>query len=384
MTGHRFLAVNTVHRLLSLCRPRVHRRRLVAKTAALLFLPVFRSVPGPVIRRRCLTLLIPVLLVASSTLVPAQTALPPTPPVPPAPPPARPVADSVVKQAEDHVEGRFNTLSRAGVGGQIQDAWDDAKPAAGVFSFSLCDGCTYKVRLREHMVTVLELPEGEIIERADVGDSGSFTVTTRGPRRLAVKPMGFGVDSNLMVYGRSGTVYPVYLRAESFNSVNVPDLLVRITGHVSLASDAIAGIEGVADSSGLSASLGPLVVEPGAEAGPDAARSERETDDFVRDIPFDPDALHGWGDYTLWSGGPDGEALRPETVFRDNEFTYIRFGERWKDIELPVAYVVVDDIDELVNTRVRGSTYIIESTRALITLKSGKSYLCIRYEGNGA
>ena len=49
--------------------------------------------------------------------------------------------------------------------------------------------------------------------------------------------------------------------------------------------------------------------------------------------------------------------------------------------KLPTAYVVVDGIDELVNTRVRGSTYIVESTQRLISLKSGKKYLCIRYTG---
>ena len=46
-----------------------------------------------------------------------------------------------------------------------------------------------------------------------------------------------------------------------------------------------------------------------------------------------------------------------------------------------LLYVVVDEIDELVNTRVQGQTYIIESTRPLITLKSGQSYLCIKYTG---
>jgi ComB9 competence protein len=102
--------------------------------------------------------------------------------------------------------------------------------------------------------------------------------------------------------------------------------------------------------------------------------------DFVAQSPFDPNALHGWGEYDLWGD----ETLRPETVFRDDHFTYIRFGKRWKDIELPTASVVVDGIDELVNTRVQGETYIIESTRPLITLKSGKSFLCIEYTGEGA
>lgn len=327
---------------------------------------------------------IAVLMVTSMPGARAQTAVPPVPP----PLPARAVADSVVAQAEDHAEGVFGAMSRVSVGGQVQDAWDDTENEVGVFTFALCDGCTYKVRLREYMVTVLELPEGEVIERADVGDGGSFRVKARGPRRLAIKPLGFGLDSNLMVYGQSGTVYPVYLRAESFNSVNVPDLFVRIVGQVSIAPVEVAGIgEGILPAGGSSVAPlipgttrlpVPLIMDPDS---PGLAADQRGGD-FVRDALFDVDALRGWGDYTLWAGGPDGEALRPETVFRDEQFTYIRFGDRWQGLELPVAYVVVDDIDEVVNTRLQGSTFIVESTRPLITLKSGLSYLCIEYAGD--
>jgi len=305
---------------------------------------------------------------------------------PPPAPPARPLADSVVGQAEDHAEGVFGVMNRTRVGGQIQDAWDDTENGAGVFTFALCDACTYKARLREYMVTVLELPEGEVIERADIGDGKSFSVKARGPRRLAIKPLGFGLDSNLMVYGESGTVYPIYLRAESFNSVNVPDLFVRIVGQVIIAATEVAGIGDDITPTGGAVDKIPLVPDTASPPAPliidpDISADQRVRD-FVRDVSLDVDALRGWGDYRLWAGGPDGEAMRPETVFRDDQFTYIRFGDRWQGLELPTAYVVVDDIDELVNTRLQGSTFIVESTRPLITLKSGLSYLCIQYGGD--
>jgi hypothetical protein len=101
-------------------------------------------------------------------------------------------------------------------------------------------------------------------------------------------------------------------------------------------------------------------------------------DDFVADAGFDPNKLRGWGDYDLWGD----DELRPITVFRDDYFTYIRFGDRWKDLELPTAYVVVDGVDELVNTRIQGHTFIVESTQPLISLKSGMKFLCIEYEGD--
>jgi ComB9 competence protein len=328
------------------------------------------------------------LLAATSPVVAQTVKMPPTPINTPTTAVPRPVADSVVAQAEDHAEGLFPVMSRAAVGGQIQEAWDDTDNETGVFSYALCETCTYKVRVREHMVTVLELPEGEIIDRADVGDGGTFDVKPRGPRRLAIKPRGFGIDTSLLVYGMSGNIYPFYLRAESFNSVNVPDLIVRITGQVTIEDMEVAGIhliKGRLDPlSGLPAMMEDPTTDSKSEAvaGLETPDPDRKANDFVQEAKFDPNALRGWGEYKLWAGGPDGKTMEPETVFRDDHFTYIRFGARWKNLELPTAYVVVDDIDELVNTRIQGQTFIVESTRNLITLKSGLSYLCIKFEGD--
>ena len=308
----------------------------------------------------------------------------------------------MVRQAERQVQGEFGDLSRsrAAVGGQVQEVWNEAPDSAGVNEQTYCAGCTYKVRLREYMVTVIEFPEGERIERADVGDGTSFEVHRRGERRLSVRPLGYGVDTNLMVFGASGAVYPLYLRAERFNSKYVPDLLVRIIhskryqvssnlplwpGDATTVRVAVPMAGDVHDAGGLEPELrrgnGTQADAPTASSGGlDAlAFNTAAGDDFVAEVPFDPDTLRGWGEYEVWGGGADANALKPVTVFRDDHFTYVRFDEKWTDLELPVAYVVVDGIDELVNTRVQGRTFIIESTRPLITLKSGASFVCLRY-----
>jgi ComB9 competence protein len=286
-----------------------------------------------------------------------------------------PVPESVVDQAEAQNEGYFGYLARPRTSGQVQEVWNEAAPESAVYTTAACDDCTYKVRTREFMVTVLELPRGEEIDTLDIGDGSGFNVERRGARRLVVRPVGHGYDTSLVVYGRSGAVYPFYLRAEGFNSHNVPDLVVKIDGSVTIGDTSLTptGFRSPASSGG-------VIVPPMSEAmaGLTATSPTTPDDDFVADASFDPNALRGWGDYSLWGD----DELRPEAIFRDDHFTYIRFGERWKDVELPTAYVVVDDIDELVNTRVQGQTYIIESTRDLITLKSGKSYLCIKYEGD--
>ncbi|WP_349600757.1 TrbG/VirB9 family P-type conjugative transfer protein [Thalassospira sp. NFXS8] len=476
--------------------------------------------------------------------------------------PTMPVPDSVVKQAKDQAEGRFGPMVRPRTSGQIQDAWDYAEKSDGVYVTDVCETCTYRVRTREYLVTLIELPAGEEINRIDVGDPRSWSVNKRDERRIAIRPASYGYDTSMIVYGGSGHVYPFYLRAEGVNSINMPDLLVRLKGSVTTKDDMTVamirpqqrmrygsgiqrtalqneagiilpdpvtgqyhdiqeipldaegnpiqltgpdgtplkgayqarvtgyyqgrpiienvptgthgttrpdlvagrfdsegnliaplsydgsmpvytdengqimagqaapgnetadettgragndktgsnitisrtrnGIVTSADRTGSNQSgkSGTTSETPGGAASGATAKSETANannkelaaavhdlgdtdpgtpkDDFIADAGFDPNKLRGWGDYDLWGD----DELRPVTVFRDDYFTYIRFGDRWKDLELPTAYVVVDGVDELVNTRIQGHTYIIESTQRLISLKSGKKFLCIEYEGD--
>ncbi|MCW9033505.1 MAG: TrbG/VirB9 family P-type conjugative transfer protein [Alphaproteobacteria bacterium] len=271
-------------------------------------------------------------------------------------------------------------MERTRTPGQIQKAWDKTPPNKPIYKADYCKACTYKIRLREFMVTVLELPEGEVIEAVDLGDKKGFSAQPRGNKRLALRPKGHGYDTSLVVYGKSGRVYPFYLRAEGFNSNNIPDLVVKIIGPVPIGENlSVEGFEGVNDKGSKVAAI-PLSNGEVDKAINGLGNTNPKTPDkdFVAEATFDPNALRGWGKYKLWGS----EELKPETVFRDDQFTYIRFGDKWKDIELPTAYVVVDKIDELVNTRVQGQTFIVESTRELITLKSGQSYLCIEYPGD--
>ncbi len=310
-----------------------------------------------------------------------------------APQAAMPVPDSIVEQAKQQAEGEFGVLERPRTSGQIQEVWDYATKDDGVYITDLCKDCTYRIRTREYAITVIELPQGEVISRIDIGDLDNWTVQERGERRIAVRPKGYGYDTSMAVYGASGQVYPIYLRAEGVNSTNIPDLMVRISGVVQIdrniavpdvgkASPTTTDTSPTDASSSTSAKL-PKLAMSGNDNVSDAVTGLTETapgtadDDFVAEAKFDPNSLRGWGKYKLWGD----EELEPETVFRDDEFTYIRFGDKWKDVELPTAYVVVDEFDELVNTRVQGQTFIVESTQKLITLKSGFKFMCIEYTG---
>ena len=306
----------------------------------------------------------------------------------PTPPPAK----SVVKQAEAHANGQFTDMNRRGlVGGQIQTAWDKAKPTDGVFQIPLCDACVYRIRLRQHMVHNIELPRGEIIKKIDAGDKEEFQIEQRGDRNITIKPLGFGVDSNLLVHGKSGRIYPIYIRAESFNSVNVPDMMYRIVGTVktkpaNVGSMSVSGVGDPQDKSSTGQAISSMTTEnsdqTAAVADLTSQKPSRKQGDFVKEVPFKPSQLYGWGHFKIWGGGPHANEIKNSiaTIFRDDHMVYIRFKDNF---ELPTGYMVVDKIDELINTEVDGNTFILNAPghRKLFTLKSGETYLCILYTG---
>ena len=222
------------------------------------------------------------------------------------------------------------------------------------------------------MITTLALPDDAVISGSpDLGDSAGFEVAQKSPNKVAVRPKMAGVDSNLNIYTKAGHVYPFYLRSEGYNSINVPDILVRITGQETPSP--LAAYTGTFDDRKKSPKEKAL---DGLLGEAKAAEASKPANDFVRNIPFDPAKLHGWDSYTLWGD----DELKPDIVFRDEQFTYVQW-KNWDSRELPAAWVVIDGVDELVNTRVQGATFIIESVNPLISLKSGKKFLCIKYTG---
>lgn len=279
------------------------------------------------------------------------------------------VPKDALEQAAAQRRGQFGPMNRTTVPlGQIQKAWDKAGTDSGVHTQEECGTCVYRVRLREFMLTVIQLPDDVKIKNADVADVNLFDTQVRSDTTLVVKPLAAGVDSSLQVYAEDGRVFSFYLRAETVNSKHVPDLQFKIEKKRYIQSALIEG-----QASGAPAPLLNMPIVPQTVA------AQKTAGDFVKKVNIDPSKLRGWSDYRLW--GSDN-SLKPEMVLRDDHFTYIFYGDKWNDIELPTAYIVKDGMDTLVNTRVSGTTYIIENTGKLITLKAGQSYMCIEYKGS--
>jgi len=293
----------------------------------------------------------------------AQTALPPIP-------------QSKVEQTKEHINGDYAAMSRRKLeGGDIQSAWDEAQDGEGVFNHEWCRDCTYRALLRDYMITAINLPEGENITGVDVGDPDNFKIKQRDKDTLVIKPVGFGGDSNIIIYGEDNREYPFYIRVEGTNSKNIPDLVYNIVGEI---PQEFKVEKTTKEQSNNTTNKQNNAKEDISDLTP-GGYMKKDGDDFIQHVPFDPDKLHGWGQYKLWGA----DELRPKTVYRDDHFTYIKYSkEQWAELELPTAYVVRNDIDELVNTHIKGTTYIIENTSKLITLKADGVYLCIEYLGD--
>ena len=103
----------------------------------------------------------------------------------------------------------------------IQEAWENpnANMAAGSIKpgyaqLAWSPGGILPIKLRNGMVTMVTLPNGEQIEDAVVGDTGQFQIdTTQGDRTMfiAPEPGNQGSDTNMIVTGKSGNKYIFYL-----------------------------------------------------------------------------------------------------------------------------------------------------------------------------
>ncbi|MFQ6739341.1 MAG: TrbG/VirB9 family P-type conjugative transfer protein, partial [Alphaproteobacteria bacterium] len=110
-------------------------------------------------------------------------------------------------------------------------SWEDAnanmaagsvKPGYAQLSWS--QGAVLPIKLRDGMVTMISLPNGEQIADAVVGDQSLFSIeTTQGDRTMFVTPTGGneGISTNMIVMGQSGNKYIFYLTAVPINSSEV-------------------------------------------------------------------------------------------------------------------------------------------------------------------
>ena len=128
-----------------------------------------------------------------------------------------------------------------GVGslGMLQSAWLDplqnlgegqSKPAYSKYYWS--PDLVLPVRVRTGMLTLINFPEWELLENVYIGDESTFNGEITGPNTLLLYPAPgsttVGVDTNVMVFGRSGNKYVFYVRSEGVNTERLTNSVIDI------------------------------------------------------------------------------------------------------------------------------------------------------------
>lgn len=126
----------------------------------------------------------------------------------------------------------FNSL------GMTQAAWLDplqnlgegqSRPAYSKYYWS--PDLVLPIRLREGMITLINFPSWEMIEDVFIGDNATFDGQISGPNTVLLYPRkgaNVGVDTNVIIFGRSGNRYVFYVKSEAVNTERLTNSIIDI------------------------------------------------------------------------------------------------------------------------------------------------------------
>ena len=177
------------------------------------------------------------------------------------------VDQQMMDASAEQAQGNYTPMNMGYAGfnslGMTQAAWLDpmqnlgegqTKPAYSRYYWS--PDLVLPIRVREGMITLVNFPEWEMIEDIYIGDNATFDGQISGPNSLMLYPRkgaNVGVDTNIIVFGRSGNRYVFYVKSEAVNTERLTNSIIDI--------DVIGGQGGSGGSSGVSScgggDLGP-------------------------------------------------------------------------------------------------------------------------------
>ena len=290
-------------------------------------------------------------------------------------------SDISLDQIMEQLLGDYSVLNNAAgplAGGAIQESWDHAGPTAGVLHVLDPEGKTIKVILRVGMPLTITLPDGQIIADYILGDQVNFDTREcpNVPGCIWVWSKAAGFDSLLSIVSDGGLVFPIYIRGEGVSSKNIPHTWLRYgargpkTGVVVRPAPGPGPVFGSSSDTPVSELSSPEGDNGGAGVGVGVADVPIR---WTRHVTFDPGTIR----HDLVMTG-DAE-IAPVTVWRDNWFTWLDWGEDHDLQRWPVAFEVVDGIDQPVRVRkTKNNRFLIVETTGPITLRRGEKVVCIR------
>jgi len=280
-------------------------------------------------------------------------------------------------------------LDYAGMGsvGMMQSAWLDplqnlgegqTKPAYSKYYWS--PDLVLPVRLRTGMLTLINFPEWELLESVYIGDESMFNGQITGPNTLLLYPKPgsttVGVDTNIMVFGRSGNKYVFYARSEGVNTERLTNSVIDIevvddqkkTGTPAGGSGGSAGGRLNASNYG------------SKNLAVDSTFTRRyQKEDWIQSIPLDPSQFKF--DVEVYVPNPEDVVIAPERVWRDDIFTYIDLGEKALNMtQRPIVTLIVERVETPVGFRAKGPNnrlIVVEGIGDMV-LRNGKRIVCLK------
>lgn len=300
--------------------------------------------------------------------------------------PAKAQVDQQMMDASaEQAQGNYTPMNLGYAGfnslGMTQAAWLDplqnlgegqSKPAYSKYYWT--PDLVLPIRVREGMITMVNFPEWELIEDIFIGDSATFDGQIAGPSTLLLYPKrgaNIGVDTNIIVFGRSGNRYVFYVKSEAVNTERLTNAIIDIDVVNDYLPEGVSGGTAFAGSS--------LTGTSGGKSAASTYTRRFQKSDWLKSIPVDPSEFKF--DLEVYVPNPDDVVIAPERVWRDNIFTYIDLGKKALNMtQRPVVSMIVERVEVPVGFRTKGPDnrlIIVEGVGDMV-LRNGKRIICIK------
>lgn len=299
-------------------------------------------------------------------------------------------------QSADQSQGNYQSMNMNYAGfsslGMIQSAWQDplqnlgegqSKPAYSKYYWS--PDLVLPIRLREGMITLVNFPEWELLEEVFIGDQQSFSASITAPNALLLFPRGgatVGVDTNIVVFGRSGNRYVFYARSEGVNTERLTNSIIDIdvVGDTDTSGGSPSSSSGVLGRGGSSSHINANKYTGSSPKSADSTFTKRFLkEDWLKSIPMDPSKFRF--DVEIYVPNPDDVIIAPERVWHDDIFTYIDLGEKALNmVQRPIVTLIVERSETPVGFRTKGPNnrlIIVEGVGDMV-MRSGKRMVCLK------
>lgn len=302
-----------------------------------------------------------------------------------------------LNQNADQSQGMYQPMNMGYTGisslGMMQSAWLDplqnlgegqSKPAYSKYYWS--PDLVLPIRLREGMITLVNFPEWELVEDVYIGDSKTFDGRISGPSTLLLYPKQgamVGVDTNIIVFGRSGNKYVFYARSEGVNTERLTNSIIDIEVVDGGKNGSTAGSLGSGSGGG---HVNASAYRGGNGKSVDSNFTKRyQKEDWIKSIPLDPSQFRF--DIEIYVPNPDDVVIAPERVWHDDIFTYIDLGEKALNmIQRPIVTLIVERVETPVGFRTKGPNnrlIIVEGVGDMV-LRNGKRIVCLKLRRDDA